>query len=1043
MPPLPSPSAFSSRLRRIAAGLTFVATLSALLAPRAEAAAAGTGTIEGRIFNPRTGAIVEGARVSIESPSVVTFTDADGVFRLNDVPAGSVPVRIFYTGFAPQIETLVVSAGQTVSRDITLAAGRAADPAAEAAVVKLQEFVVGESREMEGAAIAINDQRFASNIRNVVSTDEFGAVAEGNVAEFLKYMPGVTIDLSGGDGRTISIDGAPADNTPITIAGINLPTPGNNNTSRAVEVGFFNLNNVSRIEVSHSPTPDSPGSALAGSVNMVPRSSFERVRPVFNGSIYFMMRDDRRDFGRVPALYRDPMRVVHPGFDLSWVVPVNKRFGFSISAGASTQFSSQDRTTMAWRGVSQPTNGAAFPHTTPDRPYLSSFTLQDSPKETARDSFGATLDFRLSPRDRVALSFQYSSFDGWTAARTLQFNPNQIVAGSFSPSFTQGVAGTGTVVLTSGNGRVRENRTYLPTATWRHDGPVWKMDAAVGRGYGINAYRDTDKGQLLSVATRRRNVTIAFADNTFLRPGTITVIDNATRTPVDPYRLDNYELNTVTSNPRRSTDVNFTSAANVRRDFLGRVPVTVRGGVSFLQSTREINAGAYTYTYRGNTTIGSAAPFLDPVTSQREGPYGFPRIQFPDYKAIFDYFKANPGDFTLDQNAAYRAVINNSKHMVEGVSAGYLRGDVSLLQRRLLLVGGLRAEQTNVEAEGPLNDPTLNVRRDASGQPILDAQGRPQTITTNQLEIARLTLLPRAARVEKEYFRLFPSLNVSYHLRENLIARAAWSNSIGRPNFNQYAGGITLPNTENAPGPGNRITVNNAGIKPWTASTLKVRLEYYFEGVGQLSAGAFRRDFKNFFGTTVFPSTPEFLGLYGLDPVEYGPFEVSTQYNLPGTVRMEGLDVSYRQALNFLPAWARGLQVFANGSLQKTKAPRGRLGALTFNEIPRSGAWGISLTRPRFNIRLNWSYRSDQVRGGVTGVGIEPETFNYTTGFTKVDVLGEYYFWKRFAVFANLRNLADVPDEGITAGPGTPEVAKLRFRERYGSLWTFGVKGTF
>ena len=43
---------------------------------------------------------------------------------------------------------------------------------------------------------------------------------------------------------------------------------------------------------------------------------------------------------------------------------------------------------------------------------------------------------------------------------------------------------------------------------------------------------------------------------------------------------------------------------------------------------------------------------------------------------------------------------------------------------------------------------------------------------------------------------------------------------------------------------------------------------------------------------------------------------------------MEGLDLSYRQALTFLPRWARGLQVFANGSLQKTKAPAGRLGSL-------------------------------------------------------------------------------------------------------------------
>src|SRR3954465_8666771 len=74
-------------------------------APHADAATpAPTGTIAGRIFNPRSGTVVEGARVSVESASLVTFSDVDGMFRLTDVPAGNVQLRIFYTGFAPQLE---------------------------------------------------------------------------------------------------------------------------------------------------------------------------------------------------------------------------------------------------------------------------------------------------------------------------------------------------------------------------------------------------------------------------------------------------------------------------------------------------------------------------------------------------------------------------------------------------------------------------------------------------------------------------------------------------------------------------------------------------------------------------------------------------------------------------------------------------------------------------------------------------------------------------------------------------------------------------
>ena len=172
-------------------------------------------------------------------------------------------------------------------------------------------------------------------------------------------------------------------------------------------------------------------------------------------------------------------------------------------------------------------------------------------------------------------------------------------------------------------------------------------------------------------------------------------------------------------------------------------------------------------------------------------------------------------------------------------------------------------------------------------------------------------------------------------------------------------------------------------------------------------------------------------------------YDVSTQRNLTETVRTEGLDLSYRQALTFLPQWARGLQVFANGSLMRSNVPRGQLGGVDFNEIPRNAAWGFSFTRPRYNLRLNWTYRADQVQAEFTGASIEPGTFNYTPGYTKLDVLGEVTVWKRFALFANLRNVGDVTDRGTTRGPNTHAHATLRFQERYGSLWTIGVKGTF
>ena len=188
----------------------------------AAVSARDSGTIEGRVLNGRSGEYVENARLTFEGTTLETFTDADGYFRLTQVPAGAVRVRVFFTGLPPLVSDVRVGAAQTVALDLTLAEAAPRGAPGRDETVTLAEFVVGASREMDAAAIAINEQRFSANIKQVVSTDEFGHVAEGNVGEFLKFLPGVTVEYGGGYARGISLDGVPSANVPITIDGFNL-----------------------------------------------------------------------------------------------------------------------------------------------------------------------------------------------------------------------------------------------------------------------------------------------------------------------------------------------------------------------------------------------------------------------------------------------------------------------------------------------------------------------------------------------------------------------------------------------------------------------------------------------------------------------------------------------------------------------------------------------------------------------------------------------------------------------------------------------------
>jgi iron complex outermembrane recepter protein len=479
--------------------------------------------------------------------------------------------------------------------------------------------------------------------------------------------------------------------------------------------------------------------------------------------------------------------------------------------------------------------------------------------------------------------------------------------------------------------------------------------------------------------------------------------------------------------------------ANLRRNFdLRGAPLMLKGGLDLRQSIRDNRAITPSYTF----TRENAAVLLDEVFSERVAPYGFPKIQYVSTQEAYNYYRDNPSKLTVDQNAMFRSQVTGSKLSKELISSAYLRGDLGLLERRLKLVGGLRAEQTNIDGEGPLTDPSRAFLRTSSGAIVRDAQGRPVLAvpTTPALPYSQVTFIDRGAKTQKEYLRLFPSLNASYNIRENLIARAAVYTSVGRPNFAQYVNGVTLPDPESAPSNTNRIVVNNAGIKAWSANSTKLRLEYYFEGVGQVSVGAFRRDFKNFFGSTTFPATPEFLSLYDIDAATYGRYDVATQYNLPGKVRMEGAEFDYKQALTFLPSWARGVQVFANATLIRAT---GDENANFADFVPRSYNGGFSLSREKFNVRFNWNYRGLSRGSPVTGRSIDPGTFSWTSKLLFRDIQGEYYVTRRIAVFAAFRNVGDATNDTQIYGPNTPEVAQFRQRTTYGSLWSFGVKGSF
>ena len=98
--------------------VVLLAWLAPIVSLRAQTAA---GSLEGRVTNPATGTIVERARITVEGTNLEAFSDADGYYRLLNVPAGTAQVRASFSGFPPATATVSVTAGQATTRDFELA----------------------------------------------------------------------------------------------------------------------------------------------------------------------------------------------------------------------------------------------------------------------------------------------------------------------------------------------------------------------------------------------------------------------------------------------------------------------------------------------------------------------------------------------------------------------------------------------------------------------------------------------------------------------------------------------------------------------------------------------------------------------------------------------------------------------------------------------------------------------------------------------------------------------------------------------------------
>ncbi len=1028
-----------SALARLSLGVP----TAALPLAAAESVAAATSTVSGRVKSAGDGVFLRHAVVSVPGTTLETLTSDTGDFILAGVPASARSLRITYTGMRPANVTLPASGPLEIALE-EFSAG-ASGPAPRTDVVTLDAFRVSTARELSAADMAINEKRIARNIKDVVATDAFGNLARDNLGDFLQFLPGVEVEGDGTAPLTVGLRGMPAEYTNIEMDGAGLSVPQTGGSTRVTALRGVTMSNVDRIEITKGPTPDSGADSIGGRINMIPRSAFDRARPELRYRTFLLLNSDFLNLGKTPGGREGGDGKSYkwfPDFEVTYTNPVTKSFGLAVNASRNDFFSSAR---LLQRTYSIANSSAAAP-------YLTTINAQAGHSFSRRSALGLKADFRLSPRDTLSVAYNFNRYWVGFGNNQMTYGTGTLLApsatgrnattGDFGPTFTQGRPGQGTVTQLVTQNAYQTTQTHQGQITYRHFGPLWDLESTVAKSKTKLTYRLDSYGQLGQARLGLTGVTVRFDDITNAGiPDRITVT-NAAGAVIDTTRLENLGAYTTPAYTIRDIKNNFTNARfDATRKFQpAGFSWHFKTGAHFKQAAKDRAQPQTTRTYTGPAFGALPAGTLTDPYFNLEGPQRMFRTQqWLSTRRALDLYQATPGYYTTNPAADYIAWATSLEESSEAITAGYAMADGRFFQNRLRLAGGVRYEHTAVLARGTLTNLQLQFRRDANGR-LLDgnpAQPGVQTvpITTDPLEVAKLTRLPLANQVDTTYGDAYPSANATLTLRENLLLRLGYAHTIGRPTLAQLipttsVTEVTSP-AENATGAGlGTINTSNPDLEPWTGRNYDTALEYYTRSGGLFSVSVYRRDVRNFISTVGTIATSEDLAALALDD-DYLGYQLNHPENVPGSVRQTGVELSARQRLK---PW---LSVFANYSRNRVIGLRA--GDFANGQTRRANG-GVQFAWRAFSMTANYSWTGTR-RGAVSGLA--PNAFVHTRARGIVNLSAELVVRRSTSVFATVNNLLREPLVNETYGTDTPAYARVSSDRRDGAQVQLGLKGTF
>lgn len=987
-----------------------VFTCHQLAAPSALAQQTG-GTLIGVVLDAQTGKYLEGAEVTVSNTELRSTTARDGSFTMQNVPAGTQSVVIAYPGFDTQTFQTSIGAGQS-----TQFIGRLSGE-----VMMLDAVRVTSAKEGMAQAVAL--QKISIQAKVVAAADQFGAISEGNIGEYLKFMPGVSIDYNVNDARGVSLRGLSTAFTIVAVDGTPMAGASSVDDTRRFEFEQIAMNNVETTELFKSVTPDIAATSTGGFVNFVTKSAFDHQEiQRITYDLTFSAPSTNLSLSKEGGLWGNRKEfTTRPSLELNYARKLSKQIGINFNYRLSEKYDDSPRFEYTWVT-------AATAPTVMTTPRLQQFNVRQEEKLTHREAFASKIDYLISSATKLSVSGQWNWYD-------LDFTQR-------GPQFVLGTASTraGDVFTSGATGANVQNNVLFR----RKYGTTWHFNGTLSHKFSADSklsitpywsradgqYRDTSNGFISSAvsmspgASTYSNFSLGNALDLGTLP-TLSFTQGNTSVPLSFIRnLGNYTFS------NSATGTNFQSrpwTAIDRKDGFRidyqhgldgfRLPTTLHAGYQLDNTHRTIDRP----DFRGviASTPGSAlASLVDPNFTRDVG-FGFGSYQAVDPYKMWDTFKNS----TLNLN------VYDKRDIEESNNAAYLRADVHL-SPNWLLVGGARWEKREIDAAA------------STGAP---ARARSTTAKLN-------------------FDDFYPSLTLKYTPRRQIVVRTGFSRTIGIPDYGEMLPSFIVPNTPG--GADGTIAVPSGDLKPYTTENFDLSADYFLRNTGVVGISLFRKNVKDFIITRTMTATErtQILADYGLAAADFGATSGSIREN-GSKSRLQGYELSYAQSLSFLPKPFNKINVQANFTytdIDTSDADPFRALDTHYSQsravAPKTANLVIGYRLNRFNATVSANWVDEALYGGFVNTNYVTGTANtantamdtrlafYKDEKTTIDLKVEYALSAHISAYFLVRNITNSPRREFLRGY-LPENQKTILPYRYFEFGephlSLGFRGTF